>query len=625
MRNVNIISVPGEASVNFATASQVATATGVTVTSITTGTGGVLTFAANSNLRNGTAVFFTQLGSLTLNGGTTALGPYWLQSTAVSGATTATLSSSYTTATLVNLGGSAAGSPKFSTYQIGLTTSLAQGFANKGIAGPTNLAFDGLYYWMLDNIGQVWSNISPLSDNNAWAYTGNSVPSTSYTTGNGLVYYKATDGTGYLFVFHNSSIDYTKTTSSVSVYWNYQYNPLSGTIGSYNASPSQLLNSGSGYTGSHQAICSLADNSIYYCDINFLGSILPTASSAYDPLNTSTYTWNKQALALPPVDNANCLAELGTNLLVGGQKNLIYPWDRIPIVTTKALYNSFSYPIWLAESVVSQMITVNTNTYVFVGNRGRIYVTNGTQAKLYKKIPDYISGTVEPYYYWGGVCSTKNQIFFSAYATNNAGTPLTTGNNAYGGVWAVDMDTEAFRLTNQLSYGSYAGYATAMIAQLPPVTNQLLTPAGTGFYAGWSSTTPAQVGTTYGLDGTSSTPYTGGQSYVTSDMIPIGTAIQPVTPTQFEYKLSTPLLTGESVELQVASNINDTFTSLGVTNGDGTQLSDIFPNKVQAKQWLLIKAILTAKASSPSYNRIMQIRAKGATEATSSQSAFTIE
>jgi len=602
LRNIEIVSVPGEAPIGFGVTSQIGVVTNVVVTSFSTPT---LNFASTAGLQNGMAIFFNQLGSLTLNGGTT-VGPYWLQNVT---ATSATLSSTYATNTAVTLGGSVTGNPTFSTYQVGMTT------AGVNIGGINWYAFDGTYYWGLDAVGQVWSNISPIGASNPlggniWSYTGNKVPGSSYTSGNGLVF----------FVFHNSSIDYTKTASG-NISWNYQYNPSTHSSGSYSATPSQQLNSGVGFNGSHMAIRGL-DNAIYYCDTNYLGSIVPTNSAPYDPTVAATYTWNKIAVAIPPNDNMNCLAELGINLLIGGQLNYIYPWNKTTIASGSALYTAVNYPIRLSESNVQQMITVNTNTYIFIGNRGRIYITNGTQAQLAYKIPDHLSGTVVPYFFWGGVASNRNELYFGVYATTNAGVALTTGNEAYGGVWAINLDTGAMRLINQLSYGTYAGYASALIAIVQPLTGlngPYTKPPGTGLYIGWASATPGAGGTTYGIDETNTIPYTGGQAYVISDLIPIGTNLEPQTPQQYEFKLSTPLQSSESVALYGANNLTDmlgqtgSYALIGTTTG-GSALSYLWPNPLPPSQWLILKAVLTGQSSTPSYNRLVEIRVKGITK-----------
>lgn len=620
MRNIEIISIPGEAPINFATALQTPQ---ISALSVSSASGATITLSAPATgLLVGMAIFFPSVGSFS---GVSTGTPYWISAISPGvNPTSLTLSSTYTTNTAVTITGSA-GVATISTYNVGFTPG---GFSGQGSAGITYFQFDEQNYWGVDSVGQVWSTLTPLN-NGQWAYTGNTPPVTNFysgtpvfsTAGNGLVFYESTSGQGYIFVFHGSSIDYTKAGESLGTFgWNYQWTPSAGTNAGFDVTPTPVLNSPIGFTGSHMALAG-QDNAIYYCDGNTLGSIVPTNSATFDPLIKATYTFSGggniasgagfYALQLPANDNAQCLAELGINLLIGGQLNKIYPWNRTGSVQNGALFNSFSYPIFLGESNIVKMVTVNTNTYCLVGNRGRIYQTNGTQAQEVFKVPDHLSGGISPFFSWGGLAFNRNELYFGCWATTNAGVAL-TGNNAYGGVWAVNVETGAMRLINQLSYGSYAGYATAITPQYEPNSSQNAPLSGAGLHIGWSNAVPTP--TAGGIDSTTSLPYTGGQAYIVSDMIPVGTNLVSVTPSQIEYKLSSPLLAGESVQILTAKSVNGSFTSWLTSPGDGARVSDISVEAPdQEFQWLLVKIILTGISSSPSFNRLTQIRVKGAT------------
>lgn len=583
MRNVNIISIPGEASVNFSTVqiSPPALATG-TVSSVNAGTD-TITFTGPTGLyESGFAIVF----SGTPPAGITAGLPYWVGN--VTSNTFKVYSDPYRSV-LIDITNTTTGAT-FTNFTINQPHYFSQDLSNNA-------------YWVVDALGRVWANISGIvsATSSYWGYTGNRVPNTADTNGNGLGYYQSSTGVGYIFVIHNSSIDYTPV---ATIAWSYQWDPTTGISAGYNATPTRVLNNLLGVKASHE-VCIGQDNVFYFCDASFLGSFFEVDAGVFDPTNTATYTYNKQALALPTLDNANCLAELGTTLLVGGQFNKIYPWDR--------LSTSFRYPLLLAENVISKMITINTNTFIFVGNRGRIYITNGTNAQLWKKIPDHISGTIEPYYTWGGVTNTKNQIYFGALVKTNSGGAI----SQYGGIWAIDVDSEALRLTNQLSYGTYAGYPTAMIAIVPPVTNPNNNPLGTGLYIGWDNGSSG-----YGLDGTSTNPYTGSQAMIDSDLIPIGTFNKPRDFQQVEYRLTRPLVSGESILIKTRLIFNTSDTGYTTTLTDSTvgnysSMSDI---NFRNAQWVQFQIILNSTLTTPSYTRLKEIRILGLTGPTIAQS-----
>lgn len=658
MRNVNIISIPGEASVGFAT-SKISAPPSAGSLSTTSASGDTVTLTGNT-LEVGQAIFFTSLSNA--GAGLANNTPYWVKT--APGAGVYTLCASFPgSGTVVNItADSITGS--WQTYNVARPKYFTKDNVN---VTPGN-------YWMVDSSGQCWSNIATTTGSSYWIYMGNFGGSNGGQNGNGLAYYQGSDGTGWIFVFRNSAIDYTNASAS-SISWVYGWKPSDASNG--NANGSCGFKTGASVVNSHETLTA-PDNAIYFCDANYIGRWFQTSpGTAFDPTSTATYTFDQTPL-LPFTDTANCLAFLGTNVMVGGIKNIIYPWD-----TTSPTYN---YPIMIAESLISKMLTVNTNTFILAGNRGRVYVTNGSQANLYKKIPDHISGTVEPYFTWGGIGSTKNQLYISALVTAND----LTANTNYGGLWAIDMDTKALRLTNKLSYASYAGFVGAMIPIIsPPNTNN---PGGTGLYLGWSTgntgtikvasngvlnssttvtsatigfaqtdvgsviagtgiptgtiiasvtnattaimnsaATATATGVTItitagsGIDQTIGTPYTGGESIVDFDYIPIGTALIPTTNKDIEFKLSVPIVSGESVKLQWRQLFSgsDTFTDASSsvvftyatsTNGGGTGwngYSGVYQSvNFQNSQWIQIRAVLTSTASSPSYTRLVEIRLK---------------
>lgn len=571
-RNMNIVSVPKEASVNFSTAlNSFASIPSGVVASANAGADTVSYVGTTGTPVSGMAVVFAG-GSLPggITAGTQASASdtnvYWI-SNVDTGAQTFKVYTNPGLSSLVDITSNGTGT--FSTIDVNQTRFGA---------------FDGSNYWAIDKVGRVWTSGVSFSN---WTFTGNITRANA--NGNGLVYYQASNGNGYIFAFRNSRIDYTR---SNTISWVYGWNPATG--GSGNDS----LATASGTANSHHSLVG-QDNVVYICDANFISAFFEKTGQAFDPTNTATYTneigTSLYALKLPYIETAQYLAELGINLMIAGSRFLVYPWDRTS--------TSFKFPIFLADNFMytdmsgsqpnlPKMVTINTNTYIFMGNRGRIYITNGTQAQLFKKVPDHISGTIEPYYTWGGVGFNKNQLYFGILATTNAGST----DAFYGGLWAVNMDSKALRLVNQLSYGSYTGYCTMFL----PITN--LNSAGSGFYAGWDNGSSV-----YGIDNTSSTPYTNYQSYIDTDLVPIGTVLTPYTASNIEWKLTKPMVSGEGVRVLYRTDFSQAFTLIWENTTAGV-FSDEHVVNFQNAQWVQFEVQTKSTASSPSYTRLTELR-----------------
>lgn len=560
MRNVNIVPIPGEASVNFAT--QIASPISATGSVVSASSGADTITISGTAPNTGSAVIFSG-GSLP--SGITAGTTYWLL--AMAGGTYQVYTApGLQSADLVNI--TSDGTGTYATTDMALPKYFTKASSN--------------IYFMVDASGRVWSNIF-FAPTLFFEYMGNLPNNDSH--GNGIIYYEASDGTGYVFVFSDSSIDYA-TYTGTAITWAYQWAISAGTVGSWNANPSAILKTPNGTNNNHEAILG-PDNKVYYTDKNYIGRWYQSdPATPFVPTTKATYTFDQTAV-LPFNDIANCLnatAVNGFSVIIGGQKNVAYIWDTV--------ISQANSPVFLAENNIQKMVTVNTNTYIFTGNRGRIYVTNGSQAQFFKKLPDHLSGTVEPYYTWGGATSNKNQLYFSAMPTTNAGVSL----NTMGGLWAIDLDNKAIRLVNELSYGTYAGYISAMIP------NFSTTASGTGIIMGWYDGV-----STYGVDSTISTPYTGSQAYIDYDFIPIGTVIKKKTYKNVEYKLSAPMVSGESTSIYYRLNLTNCYTLIFTSSTVGA-FSDENPVPFENAQWIQLRAVTNSTASSPSYTRLTEVR-----------------
>lgn len=600
MKSVNPSSILGEVGVNFSTQSvtkaPISGTSGSPTSATVTATPSYIYIPTALNLETWQTIFIVSAGT---SGLSTTI-PYYLSYIGTSGS-----NNEYALYTTYVGGSSVTISANSAVTFYTITPQTPKFFSQAPSAN-----------FMIDSVGKVWSNyiLSGTGggpSTSSWTYTGNTTDSTSY--GNGMVYWKTSNSTapgdwdGWLFVLRDGQLDYSNVDgiNNGSPYnhvgtWVYGWDPLQHSTGNSN-----YLNGSNLTNCPHNAIVG-PDGNIYFCDYYTVRKIQQAniiTPVTFSPTSAATYLYSVGHI-LPINEISTCIAPLGVNYIIGGVGNQAYIWDGVNPV---AVIN----PILLAESYVTNIVTVNVNAYIFCGNRGYIYVTNGSQASPFAKIPDHISQVIEPNFFWGGATYQKNRLYFSAFITNNSETINPVG---YGGVWAIDLSTNALWLANQLSYGTYTGYASALSAVPIKFTgaSMITEPVGTGLLIGWVN------GTTYGVDVTISTPYTNGASWIVSDFIPVGTALKPMTAYQIEFKLSTPLKTGETVQLLMGSSLNDlygtgTMTSLGTTTGTGVELSANFPITVQGQQWLLVQAIIKAVSSNSSYDRLVQLRVIGET------------
>ncbi len=563
MRNVNLVSIPGEAAVNYATTAINVPPVGITGVSCTLDTAThSVTWTATATLYTDCAVTFS-----TSVGGVTAGTVYWISN--VSGNT-------------------------FKIYadiahqtQI-LVTDATTTFTVISFGQPTYRTLDEVngYIFILDLNGRAWW----VNASGNLTFLGNTTLTSTH--GNGIA-----ANNGFLYVWRDQAIDYyvIDFTTNAAPNWVYGWQ-----------STGLAVNAASNYT--HSALIA-QDAGIYFCNNKFVGSIKQAAAGTpIDPSVTSSYVYNASALQLPFTDSVTCLAELGYTLLVGGILNKVYPWDRVNI--------NYEYPLILGENYTTRMVTTNTTTYIFAGYRGRIYQTNGSNVNLFKKIPDHITldfgGGTDPYFTWLDAMYWKNQIYFSFNVAKNDGTAL----NTMGGIWAFDVSMNimgtptsvAFRLTNILSAGA-AAHAYVLAPNI-----RTSTPAGAGIYAGWVN----PLTSAYGVDVTTSSPYTtaGIGAEIYCDLIPTGLFLTPKQFAQVEFKLSAPLVANEKVEIYARQNYADAWSNLiGSTTTVGA-VSDVYTVNFEGGnsstnsngQWIQLYAALFSTATTPSFTRLKELR-----------------
>ena len=556
MRNCDAVTIPGEVSVAMST---IPTFTQIAITNVTVtvvNATSVFTYNGTIPLTINTPITFTNSGGA-LPAGLVNTATYYILTTP--SPTTFTISLLIGGAQkLVTDNGS--GTNTFSVINMGTPTE---------IIGPGTLVDD---YYSVDSNGRVWGYFAGYI--NSWVYLNNLASELIPIYPNNIIVWK-----GYLFLFTSFGV-----TQQLG-YW--KIDPA--TIG---LKSSWVLNWQSIVTSiSHKALIG-QDDVVYFCDGSSVGSIKENLGKTFDPTDATTYTYSANALAILSEDIAMCLAELGSSLMIGGQNNLIYPWDRVSL--------GYSSVIRLSENYISRMVTINTTMYIFCGYKGRIFVTNGANATPFYKIPEYLSETTNSYIIWTDANFNRNQLYFGFTVTKNSGTTIST----MGGLWAIDVDSVtpvAPRLQNIMSYGTYAGYVSA-ICQFRG-SNKTNNPSndGYGLFMGWYDGV-----STGGIDKGISAPYTAGQSYIDTDPIPVGQYLTNKTLTGIEYKLAQPLAANETVTISYRTQMSGSYTDNPMT--DLSTLSGWGRPIFEKSQWVQLRVILTSTATDPSYCRIREVR-----------------
>ena len=563
--NANITSIPGEVSVGFSTKNMTAPSriTG-NITSVSTSTG---LFQFNNSqlfLENGMAIYFDSISGI--SGITTSI-PYWIFGiTNNNGSGSFYLTSSYSLASPGAVIPTTTGIASFLSDNYDMETP---NFIVR-VENPSLSSYKTVF--ILDTDGRLFSNIYTTYPSGYYTFTGNTLTTDGFSDNgnNGMCIYK-----NYLFVFHKRYIDYYDLNSFTP---NYRWDPVSGTVGSVYYS--NRLNS----VYPHYAIANI-DETVYICNGTDILSFYQTyPQTPFNPLTTSTYTYQDWPL-LPSSDYATCLTQLGTNLLIGGSRNVIYPWDRYD--------TQYTSPIFLPENFTNRIVTAGSNAYAFSGFRGNIYITNGSQSSFWQKIPDHLSGTIEPYVKWGDAVVHKNKIYFGFSSINNN---LQDSYSYSDGLWQIDINSQSLILSNILSIGQSGGrFISAIYAPLDMEN-------GYGLIIGDS------IGK---VEKTVSTPYVNASTIIEYDLIPIGTYLEPRNLENIEFKLSQPMSAGESISLYSRTSFNSSYSLIKTFTGIISGKSIVNFKKAQ---WLQIKVVLNSTIiDSPSYVRLSQIRITGLT------------
>jgi hypothetical protein len=328
------------------------------------------------------------------------------------------------------------------------------------------------------------------------------------------------------------------------------------------------------------------DDVLYIGAGRYLASIEENSGQTFAPGTSASYTYTSRALDLPAGYRIRCIEELGNNLMLGTfMGNAIYDFKIADIFPWNGTDPSFDIPIHLNENGVNAMITVNNLLYVFAGNAGRVYVTNGTTATQIANIPKYIAnvdGGAPVFVLPGAVINHNGRIYFG----------LSTDNSLQGGmgIWSIDPNPgEGNVLVREhtISTGNEGASQSLNVGAMIGYTNEI-------FFASWLD------GSSYGIDKlNNSLRVTSYGGYIESPLLQVGTVLNKTTFQQGEFSLVKPLVSGQGVKIKYRKNLSVAFTTIGTFDFAtlGGVISHNFTTDISEAEYLQIRIELTTGSS----------------------------
>lgn len=437
---------------------------------------------------------------------------------------------------------------KFSATQFSLASTLGNALSNTPIAvttddgsgtntmitvdpGQFNSIVDGyilgsgdLFTFMADSNGRVW-----FVDNNGFFGLLLQSVTVANGSGHGIALFTNSDASKtYLFVYKNAKIDVCDVSTQA-----FRQDPIGNSA--WTATWQALKSNQLGNLSSHQAFLG-TNNIIYGCDNNWINSIQEVNGQVFDPGNVATYTYQNAALTLLSGTKAQCLEQLGSNLMIGDLNTArIYPWDRSS--------SNPGLPVLVPEVGIYGMKNIGNWLYILGGTRGNVYKTYGFLVTLAKKVPEYITtSNSTTQITWGGISSKNGNLLFGL------GAPTAANSGVY-------MMTPDGRLTIE---------ATALAgSQTPTVINS---PKNEFFMFGYNG----------GFEAISSSRWANFGAVVQSELYEVGNKTDKAKFSQLELQLEQAGAAGAHIRIKYRTDTRASFVDFSPAisyTTDGTATS----------------------------------------------------
>lgn len=439
------------------------------------------------------------------------------------------------------------------------------------------------------NSGTTWTNI-----------TNTDVGSSG--TGKGLFYFE-----GYLFAFRGTKIDYLSSPYTAAD-WTTDWQP----------------NGSAPVLGAGQHVTFLFPNNgfNYFANGNMVGIVGFGQVAVFNPAGTPNTDYyyadgtngTDRTLKLPSLYTVQCISFLPSNFVALGTGSSDFP-QVADIILWNPTLSTYETPLRLysqapvSEGGVAQLINRNNVLYAVTGGSHSIFATNGTSFNLVSDIslnsnirkptgaqaqsPVFLNPKVSAIDVFGNKLLT-------GVATAANGPSYPTGYGLFPcGVWSLAFtdDGESLQCEYTISTNTTtAVQSTFIIGALKCLSsNQTL--------IAW------QDNTNFGIDRTEINNFQNnlGATFIESEMLEIGTPLEPATPQIFQFNLPRNLMAGQTIQVNYRTSFDKDFTPfpLGTFTTSNNGISTgykIQQNPVGATRFLQIQIQMETGAPSIIYS-----------------------